>query len=371
MQIDETTRAALLRAASAIQVGLSPRETSRYSLMKVLRSIVHPEDPNARAAAAFEREVSDTVGKRLESGSLMGSWYIPAEVLTRPLGREAATRALATVPGSAGGYAVGVDNLGFIDILRARSVARRLGARLLSGLTGNVTFAAGVGSPSVTWQGGENVNVPAADQTLAQIAMTPKTAITVTDVSEQLLRQTDGTAEAFVMADLAAGVAVAVDYAAINGTGGAQPIGIKNTAGVTTGQAADTFSYAKALDFIKVAGEASAILGNPAWVTNTAGALIAMQRQRFASTDSPLWTGSPLDGLLTGFPAASSEQLASGNIIFGSWDELVIGEWGVLELRADRGGTRFNQAQVGIRAMWMVDVMIRRPKAFVVGTNLS
>jgi hypothetical protein len=67
----------------------------------------------------------------------------------------------------------------------------------------------------------------------------------------------------------------------------------------------------------------------------------------------------------------SSEQLASGNLIFGSWDELVIGEWGVLELATDTGGTRFNQAQVGIRAMWMVDVMLRYPQAFVVSTNLS
>jgi HK97 family phage major capsid protein len=78
-----------------------------------------------------------------------------------------------------------------------------------------------------------------------------------------------------------------------------------------------------------------------------------------------------LDGTVIGFRAMSSEQLASGNIIFGSWDEVVIGEWGVLELSTDNGGTRFNQAQVGIRAMWMVDVMLRYPQAFVVGTNLS
>jgi hypothetical protein len=106
-------------------------------------------------------------------------------------------------------------------------------------------------------------------------------------------------------------------------------------------------------------------------VTNIAGAAIAMQRQRFTSTDSPLWEGNLLDGMLVGFRAMSSEQLASGNLIFGSWDELVIGSWGVLELATDSGGTRFNQAQVGIRAMWMVDVLLRYPQAFVVSTNLS
>jgi hypothetical protein len=93
--------------------------------------------------------------------------------------------------------------------------------------------------------------------------------------------------------------------------------------------------------------------------------------QRFTSTDTPLWTGNMLNGSCVGFNAMSSEQLASGNLIFGSWDELVIGEWGVLELSTDNSGTRFNQAQVGIRAMWMVDILLRYPQAFVVSTNLS
>ena len=96
-----------------------------------------------------------------------------------------------------------------------------------------------------------------------------------------------------------------------------------------------------------------------------------MQVQRFTSTDTPVWTGNMLDGQLVGFRSMSSEQLATGNLIFGSWGEIIIGEWGVLELDTDGGGTRFNQLQVGVRAMWMVDVLIRYPQCFVVSTNLS
>ena len=202
--------------------------------------------------------------------------------------------------------------------------------------------------------------------------MTPKTVIAVTDVSEQLLRQTSHSAQSFVFGDLASDLAIdGVDNAVINGTGGAQPLGIKNVTGVTTGQDAGTASYAKVLAFTSQAGSASAIKSNPGFVTNTAGASILMQRQRFTSTDSPLWQGNILDGLCVGFPSMSSEQLASGNLIFGSWGEVIIGEWGVLELAMNSSGTRFNNAQVGIRAMWMVDVLIRYPQAFVVSTNLS
>ena len=299
------------------------------------------------------------------------SILVPGEVLRKPLG-EAAQRAMSTTPGSKGGYLVNVENMGFIDILRNRSVSMTMGARILSGLQGNVMFPRQTGKPSVTWQAGEGVSVTAADQTLGQLSMTPKTAIAITDVSEQLLRQSSPDAEAFVMADLAADIAIdGVDYAVINGTGGAQPLGIKNTAGVTTGQDAGAITYAKALAFASTAAASNAIRTNPGWVTNAAGAAILMQRARFANTDTPLWEGNILDGTCVGFRSMASEQIASGNLIFGSWGDVVIGEWGVLELATDNGGTRFNAAQVGIRAMWMVDVLVRYPQAFVVSTNLS
>jgi len=292
--------------------------------------------------------------------------------LQRPLGEAAAQRAMSTVPGAKGGYMVNVQNMGFIDILRNRSVSMAMGARVLGGLQGNVMFPRQTGKVTVTWQAGEGTSVTAADQALGQLSMTPKTCIAITDVSEQLLAQASPSAEAFVMADLAADVAIdGVDYAVINGTGGAQPLGIKNTTGITSGQDAASATYAKILAFVSTAGAANAIRGNPGWVTSTAGAARLMQVQRFTSTDTPLWTGNMLDGNLVGFNAMSSEQLGSGNLIFGSWDEVVIGEWGVLELSTDNGGTRFNQAQVGIRAMWMVDVLVRYPQAFVVSANLS
>lgn len=357
---------------TASALGLSTKDTQRYSLFRAIRALHYgSKNPQMLREAAFELECSAQVAKQLNRGET-SSILIPGEILKRGVGAEAATRAMATQPGAKGGYMVGIEMMGFIDILRNRSVAMNMGARVLSGLQGNVVFPRQTGKPTVTWQAGEGTSVTAADQTLGQLSMTPKTCIAITDVSEQLLRQSTPSAEAFVMADLAADVALdGVDAATINGTGGAQPLGIKNTAGVTTGQDAAAFSYAKALAFPVAAGGSNAIRGNPGWVTNIAGAAIAMQKQRFTSTDTPLWEGNLMDGTLVGFRAMSSEQLASGNLIFGSWDELVIGEWGVLELATDTGGTRFNQAQVGIRAMWMVDVMLRYPQAFVVSTNLA
>ena len=352
-------------------LGMEAADAQRWSLFNAIRVLKNPASPQIRERAAFELECSRELTKKL--GRSEGtSILVPAEILQRKLPAEAVYRALDVTPGSKGGYMVGIDKMDFIGILRNRSVAMRMGARVLSGLQGNVVFPRQTGKPSVTWQGGGGTSVTAADQTLGELSMTPKTAIVITDVSVQLLAQASPSAEAFVMADLAADVAIdGVDAATINGAGGAQPLGIKNTTGVTSGQDASSATYAKILAFPQTAGSANAILGNPGFVTNTAGAARLMQVQRFTSTDTPLWVGNMLDGTCVGFAAMSSEQLASGNIVFGSWDTLVIGEWGVLELDTDTGGTRFNQAQVGIRAMWMVDVMLRYPQAWVVGTNLS
>ncbi|MES1190733.1 MAG: phage major capsid protein [Steroidobacter sp.] len=355
----------LMKQASAV-LGLSSEDTERYSIFRAISAMYVP---GAYKRAGFEIECSQQIAKQLDR-ELSDSIFVPAEILQRPLG-EAAIRAMSTTPGSKGGYAINVMQMGFIDILRARSVSMNMGARVVTGLQGNVVAPRQTGKVSVTWQAGDGTTITAGDQTLGQLSMTPKTAICLTDVSEQLLRQ-GPSVEQFIMADLASVVAIdGVDNAVINGKGGAQPIGIMNTEGVTTGQDAASITYAKALAFPVAAGAANAIRGNPGWVTTTAGASVCMQRQRFTSTDTPIWTGNILDGQLVGFNAMSSEQVPSGNLIFGSWDEVVIGEWGVLELAMDRGGTRFNNAQVGIRAMWMVDVMIRYPQAFIVSTNLS
>jgi len=361
-----------LNPVSASAVGLSAKETKEYSIFRAIRALKFgASNPKFHEEAAFELECSRTVAKNL-GRDLTSNILVPGEVLTRPLGREAASRAMSTLPGAKGGYMVNVDNLGFIDILRNRSVALNMGARNLSGLVGNVTFARQTGKASVTWQGGDGANITATDQALGQLSMTPKTAIAITDVSEQLLRQSTPSAEQFVMADLAADIAIdGVDNVVINGTGGAQPLGIKNTTGITSGQDAASATYAKILAFITSAATVNAVRGNPGFVTNTAGSAKLMTVQRFTSTDTPIWAGNMLDGQLVGFRAMSSEQLASANLLFGSWDEVIIGDWGVLELAMDHGGTRFNQAQVGIRAMWMVDVLVRYPQAFVLSTNLS
>lgn len=366
--LDVVDKAALSRARAALdlldppsRVGLSKKEIADFSITRLLRAMTL-EGRTYHDAAAFELEVSREISERVGRPDL-SSKFLPCEILER---------SLSTLPGSKGGFLIGSSPQNFVDVLRARSVAYRMGAQPLSGLVGSVPVPRLTAGQSVTWQAGDGVSVTAADQTLGSLSATPRTAVALTDVSEQLLRQTGAAAENLITRDLAAAVATGVDAAAINGTGGAQPLGIKNTTGITSGQDAAAATLAKLLAFVSTVGAANGIGTNPGWVTNTAGAVLLAGRQNFTGSSLPLWTGAPSDGSLAGYAAMSSEQLASANIIFGSWDSLLVCDWGVLELSTSRGGTtRFNQAQVGIRAMWMVDVLVRYPQAFVASVNLS
>ena len=80
-------------------------------------------------------------------------------------------------------------NAGFIEILRNRSVAYRMGVTNLSGLVGNVTIPKLTAAATNYWLSSESTQITESQQTLGQLSMTPKTAIAITDVSEQLLRQ--------------------------------------------------------------------------------------------------------------------------------------------------------------------------------------
>jgi hypothetical protein len=115
---------------TTLALGLSTRDTQKFSLFKR-----HPGAALWRSAA--EAAGGSRVRARMlecrgqEAGrDLTSSILIPGEVLQRPLGEEAAQRAMATQPGAKGGYMVNVQNMGFIDILRNRSVAMAMGARV-------------------------------------------------------------------------------------------------------------------------------------------------------------------------------------------------------------------------------------------------
>jgi HK97 family phage major capsid protein len=86
-----------------------------------------------------------------------------------------------------------------------------------------------------------------------------------------------------------------------------------------------------------------------------------------------LWQGNMQEGSLLGFKAMSSAQMPAADMIFGDWSQLVIGEWGILELATSESANTadFHKGITTLRAMYSVDVGVRHAGAFSLATSIS
>jgi hypothetical protein len=90
----------------------------------------------------------------------------------------------------------------FIDMLRNASVAVGLGARVMSGLTGPVSFPTQTGGVSVSWVAeNSGTDVTATNATLSSVSLSPKTLQGSTAFSRQLMAQSSLDVEAFIRGD--------------------------------------------------------------------------------------------------------------------------------------------------------------------------
>jgi len=345
---------------SVAKIGLTDKETREFSIAKAINACASRDWKGAE----FELEAIKAVAQRMGKTPDPHKFYVPFEVLMRKMPvRQDGKRDLTVASAGGGGYLVATENMGFIDMLYNRSVAFNMGVRRLSGLTASTTIPRMSASGTAYWLASESTAATETQQTFQQVSMTPKTAAAYTEISRQLLLQSSPGAEGIVTDDLAQIVATAADLAVLNGAGAnGEPDGIIDFSGVGS-VAAGSLNYAAVLEFQTDVASSKVRPQSGGYVTTAAVAAIAKQRQRFSSTDTPLWTGNIWDGQIEGFRAMSSEQVPSATMIFGDWSEIVVGEWGVLEVEVNPYAN-FQAGIIGVRCMYTMDVGIRRPYAF-------
>ncbi len=351
----------------ASQIGLSNREAKQFSFSRAILACVDNKWTNA----PFELECSKEVAKKLNKQIDANRFFVPFEVLERPVDLQTLARMRPdsrfvqrdlSVAYGGGAYLVDVTNVGFIEMLRNRAVIFRMGARRLSGLQGNVTIPKQSGAGTAYWLSSETATVTESNPTILQVVMTPKTVGAYTEISRQLMLQSSPGAEGIVTDDLAQVVAIAADLAGLSGSGlSGQPLGIVNTPliGSVSGS---SIAYVGALEFQSDVATSNVTPIRGGYVTYPAGAVILMTEMKVSNAWSPLWDGNVWDGQMCGFPAMSTNQLSAG-LIFGDWQELVVGEWGVLEVEVNPFAN-FAAGIIGIRALYSLDVALRRAVAF-------
>jgi HK97 family phage major capsid protein len=158
-----------------------------------------------------------------------------------------------------------------------------------------------------------------------------------------------------------------MDSAGLTGTGAASPIGVINTTGIG-GFTGTNITYALLLNSQEDLALANTLSESCGYVSHPTATTVLMTKSRFANTDTPLWEGNMLNGTCIGFRAMTSNQMPSARVLFGDFSQIIVGEWGVLEL-AVNPAENFLAGIIGLRAMYSCDIGVRYPAAFSYASN--
>ena len=370
LTVEQFQREALEKMASkplpTADIGMSKSETRQYSMMRALNAMANPGDQAAQKAAAFERECSEAAAAKL--GKQARGFMVPFEVQKRDL--------VVGTP-TAGGNLVATDLLSgsFIDILRNAMVIDSLGARMLTGLVGQIAIPKQTGAATAYWVA-ENSAPTESQQTVGQVTMTPKTVGAYTDISRRLLLQSSLSVESMVQSDLATVLGLAIQQAAISGSGASnQPSGLLTlvTPSVIGGTNGLAPTWANIVALETNVATANADVGTLGYLTNAKVRGKLKGTEKFSTTNGqPVWQdgSTPLNGYRAAVTNAVPSNLTKGTssgvasaILFGNFADLMIGMWGGLDLMVDPY-TGSTAGTVRVVALQDVDVAVRNVESF-------
>ncbi len=360
-------------------LGLSEKDQRNYSLVRAINAVAF----GMTESAGFELECSNEIAKRL--GRPTNGFFMPVRDLKAKSNlSQRATYAVGA--NSTGGFTVQTDLLEqeFIDLLRNRAMVMQLGASMMSGLVGNVDIP-GQATAATSYWIGEGNDLTQSEGTFKQIPLRMKTVGALSRYTRTMMMQSSIDIEAFIRNDFASIIALAIDTAAISGTGlSNQPRGILNTSGVGSvalGAAGGQPTWGSIVGLIREIEIDNANLGGTAWLTNpqVMSKLMTTPIQS-GGTEGNFLLKEPGNSLC-GYPFYITNQIPANltkstgtnlsALILGNWPQLLIGEWGVFEVLANPYSSNvFPSGSVEVRCMQSIDINIRNPESFAVITDM-
>lgn len=352
-------------------------ELRNFSLQRAIISQI--PDMAGKIDCGREIELSTEIARR--SGRKFEGIAVPLSVFHEPIERRVITTSAPA--GGPGSNIIATDYLGgqFIDRLRAALRVRQLGARVLSGLVGNLDIPKLKTSATTGWVA-ENTQLTASDQELQKVSMAPKHAGALTEFSRNMLMQSTPDIEQLIRADFAAILARAVDSVAIKGGGTDEPDGVLATSGigsVAIGTNGGPITWSAAIDLIGEVEIDDAV--GTAFLTNSKVVKSARKTAKVASTDSVMVMERPDE--LAGYPLRSTSLVPSNltkgtsngvcsALIFGNWSDLILGYWSELDVLVNPyETTAYKKGNVMVRGMVTMDIAVRHAESFAAIQDLT
>ena len=347
-------------------IGMSKKEVQKFSVVRAIHALANPTDMAARKAAGFEFEASDAVAQKM--GKAARGFFMPTDVQKRDL---------LVGTASAGGNLVATELLSgsFIDLFRNAMVINSMGARMMTDLVGQIAIPKQTGAATAYWVA-ENGSPTESQQSLGQVTMTPKTVGAFTDISRRLTLQSSISVEQMVNQDLATVLGLAVQQAAISGSGASnQTSGLLTliTPSVIGGVNGLAPTWQNMIDLETAVAVGNAAIGTLGYLTNVKVRGKLKSTQKFTGTNGmPVWDAGnqPINGYAVGVTNAVPSNLTKGTstgvasaILFGNFADLMIGMWGSLDIMVDPY-TGSTAGTVRVVALQDVDVAVRNIESF-------
>lgn len=358
-----------------MSIGLSQNEIKQYSLLRAINAAADAQkDPRAWDKAGLELEASRAMAEKL--GRQPQGFWVPWEVQNAPY-RRAVNTQKAGDP-TLGGYLVATELMAdsFIDVLRNSMVLRQAGARVMTGLVGDIDIPTKTSTATAYWIGEGNAPTKST-LTFGQKRGTPRTVAAYSQLTRKLLKQATPDAEMLVRDDIAQVLALAGDKAGLHGAGAAnEPLGIANQTGIGAvlgGTDGATPDWADIVDLESEIALDNALIGKLGYVTNTkVQGYLKKTRHNATYGEGYIWPINSRE--LNGHPTWVTNQVRSdmvkgssgavcSGIFFGNWDDLVFLYWGGLDVIVDPY-TSSTSGDVLITAMQDMDLVIRRAASF-------
>lgn len=352
------------------------KELKRFSFAKFMREAAEGD------LTGLEKEMHEESRKEAsKNGQTIRGFGVPYSVLSVRTDPPPAAGQNVTTPAD-GGNLVQSDPYTYIELLRKKLVLQKLGAIYMSGLVGNVPFVKG-SLLSTAWgsefEGMETVRKAAF--TVAE--MTPKRLSITTAFSKQLLIQTASAVERILMNEMIQAHAGAIEAAAIQGGGTSEPVGILSTSGigsVVMDTAGAKMGWAKLVELETKINTADADLGSLAYLTNAKVLGDMKATERATGTARYLIEAGLANGYQVGVtnhvPSNLTKTQAVGDpitalsaMIFGNFSDLLIGQWGGLDVIVDPYALK-KSGQIEMTINAYHDVLVKNAKSFAAAKDI-
>lgn len=313
----------------------------QFNLLTAIRNIANNQELDAVSKAVINEGADEM---RKAGISYQGQIQLPTESRSVTVTAE-------------GDDVVGVDVTNILEPLRAKNVLVQAGAKYMTGLVGDVTIPV-MQPSSVSWAG-EVADASDANISFDGVKLSPKRLTCYVDISRQFLNQSLD-AEAVIKADIVNAINTKLESTILGSEAGTttRPAGLFYTDGTL-----DTISDFGDLTDLEADVEDTNVMGECKYIVSNKAKAALRTMAKGDNTSANVMENGEIDGT----EVFNTSNVATNGIAYGDWSNLVIGQWGSLDIVCDPY-TVAKQGAIRLIINAFLDCAVVRPGTIAVAT---